>query len=206
MARAKRVVAAEVSDEREAHPTLLPVRTAAEVAAFEAMFRAHYAPICAFARRFVGSHAVAEELAQEVFGRVWARPGLVDAARNVRAYLLTATKRSALNHLQHEGLGARYEMEVQQAALVAGDGPMPTDVAEEAELEARVRAAVEALPPQTRAVWRLQREAGMSYAQVARELGLSVKTVERHMGRALHALRGRLAGYLIVAIAAVFSR
>jgi RNA polymerase sigma-70 factor, ECF subfamily len=206
MTHSKRMMAAEQRHDVELVSRDPDARTAAEVAAFEAMFRAHYGQLCAYARRFVGSAAVAEELAQDVFARIWARPGLLDEARNVRAYLFMAAKRTALNYLVHEGLGARYEAAEQQAAMAAGDDTLLSDAVEERDLEARVRAAVEALPPQARAVWRLQREVGMSYAQVAREMGLSVKTVERHMGRALKELRVTLAGYLVVAIAMVLTR
>jgi RNA polymerase sigma-70 factor (ECF subfamily) len=183
-----------------------PERTAAEVAAFEAMFRAHYVYVCAYARRFVRSQAVAEELAQDVFARIWARPGSMETGRNERAYLFVAMKRTALNYLAREGLAARYEAAQEHEASLERDRWSSTDVAEDRELEARVQAAVEALPPQARAVWRLQREAGMSYAEVARELNLSVKTVERHMGRALRGLRVSLAGYLAMVVAVVLTR
>jgi RNA polymerase sigma-70 factor (ECF subfamily) len=179
-------------------------RSAGEVAAFEAMFRGNYADICGYIRRFVRSQAVAEELAQDVFAKIWARPGILRIDRSERGYLLVAAKRTALNYLTREGLAARYVATEEQEE--AGAHRSPTEEIEERELERRVRAAVEALPRQAQAVWRLQREAGMSYAEVARELGLSVKTVERHMGRALKLLRGSLGGYLALLVVAVFRR
>jgi RNA polymerase sigma-70 factor, ECF subfamily len=179
-------------------------RTPAEVAAFEALFRANYAGMCGYVRRFVRSHAVAEELAQDVFARIWARPGTMQVGRNERAYLFVAAKRTALNYLAREGLAARY-VEGQEYEEPAGGWSLAEEI-EDRELEDRVREAVEALPRQARAVWRLQREAGMSYTEVARELGLSVKTVERHMGRALRLLRTSLGGYLALVVAGVLAR
>jgi RNA polymerase sigma-70 factor (ECF subfamily) len=179
-------------------------RTATEVAAFEAMFRANYADMCGYLRRFVRSEAIAEELAQDVFARIWARPGAMDVGRSDRAYLFVAAKRTALNYLAREGLAARYVAERDPEEPV-GSWSL-ADELEDRELEARVRVAVDALPRQARTVWRLQREAGMTYAEVARELGLSVKTVERHMGKALKVLRASLGGYLVFTVAALLSR
>jgi RNA polymerase sigma-70 factor (ECF subfamily) len=184
-------------------PSVPRARTPEEIAAFEAMFRAHYADVCAYARRFVRSPAVAEELAQDVFTRIWERLDSLDPARNERSYLFTAAKRAALNYLTREGLAARYV--AQQDGAEPATEFSAADALEDAELIARVHAAAEQLPPQAKAVWQLRREANMSYAEIAQELGLSVKTVERHMGRAFRGLRASLAGYLAIALVAVLS-
>jgi RNA polymerase sigma-70 factor (ECF subfamily) len=74
------------------------------------------------------------------------------------------------------------------------------------DLATAVRAAVDRLPPRARAIYRLQREAGMSYAEIARELGISVKTVDGQMGRAIRMLRASLAGYLAIVAAVVIGQ
>jgi RNA polymerase sigma-70 factor (ECF subfamily) len=56
-----------------------------------------------------------------------------------------------------------------------------------------IRAAIAELPDRTREVFLLNRDAGLSYREVAMRLGITVKTVEFHMGRALAGLRERLA-------------
>jgi len=53
-------------------------------------------------------------------------------------------------------------------------------------------AALGELPPETREIFLLNREDGLTYTQIAARYALSVKAVERHMVRALNHLRLRL--------------
>ena len=76
-------------------------------AEFEALFRAHYASLCAFASRMVGSRAVAEELVQEVFLYLWEHRATWSAHTSVRTYLFTATRNITLNYLRREKLAER---------------------------------------------------------------------------------------------------
>jgi RNA polymerase sigma-70 factor (ECF subfamily) len=64
------------------------------------------------------------------------------------------------------------------------------------EIENRVQQAIESLPDQCRAVFKLSRFDQLKYQEIADKLGLSIKTVEAHMGRALRQLRQDLADYL----------
>ncbi len=59
-----------------------------------------------------------------------------------------------------------------------------------------MRRAVADLPERCREVFRLSREQGLRYAEIATALGISVKTVEAQMGKALRLLRDRLAPWL----------
>ena len=66
------------------------------------------------------------------------------------------------------------------------------------ERAARVRAAVEALPPERRKVFTLSRYEGLKYQEIADRLGIRVKTVENQMGTALRTLRTDLVDLLPV--------
>jgi RNA polymerase sigma-70 factor (ECF subfamily) len=178
-------------------------RTPEAVAAFEAMFRAHYEDLCDQVRRIVKSSAVAEELVQDVFAQIWERLDVLDETRNPAAYLRTAAKRHALNYLTREGLAARY-LARQDRAEPEVEGSVIQDI-EDRELEARVREATDKLPRQMRMAWRLRRERGMTHEEISRAMGISIKTVERHLGKAFKRLRVSLAGYLALVVATMLS-
>jgi RNA polymerase sigma-70 factor (ECF subfamily) len=68
------------------------------------------------------------------------------------------------------------------------------------ERAARVQAVIEALPTERRKIFRLSRNEGLKYQEIAEKLGLSVKTVENQMGKALKTLREELADLMPLAL------
>ncbi len=161
--------------------------------AFEALFHAYHAPLCAFAYRLVGVRDLAEEIVQEVFLYVWERRETWDVRTSVKSYLFTAVRNAAMSYLRHERVVRQREAEtvdlfVRPAA--AADGRVRT-----AELVAAVQRAVGRLPERCRLIFTLHREQGLTYSEIAEVLEISPKTVEVQMGRALKALRKALAGF-----------
>ncbi|MBI4544231.1 MAG: RNA polymerase sigma-70 factor [Gemmatimonadetes bacterium] len=167
---------------------------AGDAAAFEATFREHYLALVRFVRGYVGSSAVAEELVQETFLRLWAARERLDPRGSLRAYIYQAARNQALNHLRHERIERSGEARLEREAPAAAAAD-PPDRPREEELAAAVAQAVAALPERCRLVFQLSRDHGLSYAEIARALGISVKTVETQMGRALQALRHSLERY-----------
>ncbi|HDS06456.1 MAG TPA: sigma-70 family RNA polymerase sigma factor [Bacteroides sp.] len=63
------------------------------------------------------------------------------------------------------------------------------------EVTGLVSRTIERLPGRTREIFRLNRQEGLKYKEIAGKLDISVKTVEAHMGKALKALRNSLEKY-----------
>ena len=97
----------------------------------------------------------------------------------------------------NRGLNARKSRRVRQTEPVpegtASSGANPEVLAERAELYARLRAAVAALPERHRLIVRLVELEGFSTAEVAQMLDLSPSTVRWYLHEARHRLRGSLA-------------
>ncbi|MEO1098074.1 MAG: sigma-70 family RNA polymerase sigma factor, partial [Bacteroidota bacterium] len=64
------------------------------------------------------------------------------------------------------------------------------------ELKKRIENAIEALPNDRRRIFKMSRDNGLKYKEIAAILGISIKTVETQMGRALKHLRNELSEYL----------
>jgi RNA polymerase sigma-70 factor, ECF subfamily len=160
-------------------------------AAFEALFRAHYDSLCSFAVRYTDSSAIAEELVQDVFARVWTDHSRWPAPQNPRAYLFTAVRNRALNVGRRQQLEADWiEAEI-AGALESDDSTDATPVAPIADPDAHdhLERAVASLPERCRLVMHLRWRESMSYADIAAILGISNKGVENHLARGLRALR-----------------
>ena len=161
--------------------------------AFDALFRAHYAPLVGLAEGMLRQRAVAEEVVQDVLLELWRRRESLTLEESLRAYLFRSVRNRALNHLRHEKVERRGE------PFAAGEPsslPSAQAALEEAEIDAAVREAVGALPERCREVFELSRVRGLRYAEIAETMGISVKTVEAQMGKALRMLRERLAPWL----------
>jgi RNA polymerase sigma-70 factor, ECF subfamily len=172
---------------------LVDLIRAGDASAFEALFRAFHAPLCAFAYEYVGTREVAEEIVQEVFLFVWERRATWEVRDSVKNYLFTAVRNAAVSWLRHERVVRRRVAET--VDLFTRPVPRADRELTSAELLAAVRRAVERLPERCRLIFTLHREQGLTYAEIAAILDLAPKTVEVQMGRALKALRKALAAY-----------
>ncbi len=161
--------------------------------AFDAVFRAHYAPLVLLAESMLRSRAAAEDVVQEVMLELWRRRAELQIQESFRAYLVRSTRNRALNQIRHANVQRRAEPE-----LVREEGVSPTgaSVIVASELREAITAAVAELPPACREVFVLSRTQGLRYAEIAETLGISVKTVESQLGKALRHLRTRLAHWL----------
>ena len=161
--------------------------------AFDAIFRAWYAPLVRMAEGMLRERAVAEEVAQDVMLELWRRRATLSPDGSPQAYLFQATRNRALNHLRHLRVEARGETNA------AAELTMPASADRalaEGEIEGAVKEAIRTLPPRCREVFELSRLHGLKYAEIAETLGVSVKAVEAQMGKALRTLRERLAPWL----------
>jgi|SRR5947208_4823576 len=170
---------------------------AGDMDAFETLYRAYWQRLYAFAFRYVHSKEDAEEVAQDVFFRIWR--GRVDwvPAGAVRNYLYLAVRNAARDRLERAAVARRWGGRVGRVGPVATAPEIQSDL-EGAELVATVERALAELPPKRSEVCKLRLIDGLSYAQIADRLGISEKTVETQLARGLKSLRDRIRPALAV--------
>lgn len=187
------IVPVNLESERMNEGDLLRRLRAGEQAAFDTIFRAHYAHLVGFAQGLLRDRAPAEDAAQEVMLELWRRRSDVQITESLRAYLLRATRNRALNQLRHVSVQKRAEPHIMGEDSVNATGASQLTAT---ELKSAIVEAIAELPPACREVFELSRGRGLRYSEIATTLGISVKTVESQMGKALKHLRSRLATWL----------
>ncbi len=155
--------------------------------AFEKLFVFNYNPLRNFCKKIVRINEVAEELVSEVFLKIWSNRKHIVISSSPKSYLYTAVRNISFDHLRREKHSILAGLE--EAAAVPCDSSDPHRCSEYEELQGRIEMAVEKLPRQCKLVFRMSRDHGMKYNEIAEELQLSVKTIETQMGRALKSLR-----------------
>lgn len=165
-----------------------------DIAAFEAVFREFYAPLCRYAQVFVGSMDTAEEITQEFFYNYWKNREKIKVKTTLRGYLYQSVRNNALKYLEHEAVKRRYA--ASQIELHTTEGAATQMEAMEArELQQLIDETLQELPERCSLIFRMSRFEGLKYQEIARELSISVKTVEANMGKALQLFRVRLKKY-----------
>ncbi|MET0274377.1 MAG: sigma-70 family RNA polymerase sigma factor [Phenylobacterium sp.] len=149
-----------------------------------------------FAAR-TGSHAAAEDLAQELYLKLSTRDGALEAENPVALLYRIATNlmldkaRGDTRAAARDGAWRGVSRTTLGGEEVAEDAPADEAVASRQRLRQLVE-AVRDLPPQMQRAFRLHKLEGMSHAQTAQAMGISVKSVEKHISAALKNLTARL--------------
>lgn len=128
---------------------------------------------------------------QEVYGRLTRVLGADPQAQLQAAYIFKTADSIVRDHFRRRRVrqhGAHVEIDDH----LPEPGPSPFDSLLWRQNLARVRQALDTLPPMQRRILLLHRLDGMSLPDVARELGVPLRTVERHLSRALAACRIKL--------------
>lgn len=166
-----------------------------EPAGFHRLFEAHAEALRRYAHRIVRSRAMAEDVVQDVFFRLWRVWDRVDVGPGTRAYLYATTRSRALNYIKHADALERRQMN--HLRLVADNEEPATPPQGESRMDAEdIARAIEqvlgTMPPRQREVAALRLRHQLTTKQIAERLRISPRTVEVHMARATKALRDQL--------------
>ncbi len=178
---------------------MLEVR-AGDAASFELLLAKHRSPVVSYLTRMVGSQAVAEELAQEVFWRVYKARGGYEPTAKFTTWLYRIATRLALNSIR-DHKNERFQRSLDDDNDSGGTPLQPADgranreqeLVDEARLDV-VRRAIAALPEKQRAAVLMHKYEELDYAQIADALDCSVSAVKSLLFRAYETLRDRLSG------------
>ena len=154
--------------------------------AFQMIFRKYYSAMCAFAYQFLKDHELAEETVQDMFVKIWEKRETLNIDTSVRHYFFRSVRNHCLNQIQHEKIKKKYAGMVLESAHQEIN---PENFYIEVDLIQRIERSIDSLPPKRQEIFRLSREQGLKYKEIAENLKISVKTVEAQMGLALKHLR-----------------
>jgi RNA polymerase sigma-70 factor (ECF subfamily) len=170
---------------------LLETLRKGDAKAFENLFQIYYRPLCVFVSRMLQDDAEAEEVVQDFFVKLWERRDRIEIETSVKNYFFRSVKNLSLNRIKHE------QIRLKHAQHVVADSETNDydDHFIEVDLAQAIEKSISELPVKRREIFRLSREEGLKYREIAEKMNISVKTVEVQMGLAIKTLREKLKKY-----------
>ncbi len=170
-------------------------------AAFRELIEAHQHRVVGTISKLLGADLDAEDLAQQVFIRVWRSAPRYEPTAKFTTWLYTITRNLVFNEVRR-----RKRRPVHSSSQSAGeDGEMPLedhsakgpdDAILDAEMQSAIQRAIEELPEVQRMAIVLRRYDDVSYEEIGTILNLTVPAVKSTLFRARTELREKLKKYL----------
>jgi RNA polymerase sigma-70 factor (family 1) len=150
-----------------------------------ALYRLFSKRLIHFARVVTRSGDVAEEVVEDVFVKLWSNRHKIMEIDNLTVYLYVAVKNRSLNSISQKArelIQAPFDHLDIEVGDMAAD---PYNLLVTSEMMQKMQQAVESLPPRCKMIFKLVREDGLKYKEVADILNISVNTIDVQMAIAI---------------------
>jgi RNA polymerase sigma-70 factor (ECF subfamily) len=170
---------------------------------FKPLFEYYFPRLKRYATGFTADQTTGEELAMNVLLKIWQQKDRISSIKDFNSYLFTMMRHEVISMIRRKKT-ATTSLTDTSAATHAAESINET--ISYRELLRRYHQCLDKLPPRRREAFILNREKGMSYAEIAAMLNVSVFTVQNHIASSLKYLRTELNDYAdFLTIVAVIS-
>ncbi len=187
-------------DEPDDITLMLEVRRGDEQA-FEVLVERHQLRVVGTVAKMLGGESDAEDIAQQVFVRVWQSASRYNPTAKFTTWLLTITRNLVFNEMRRRRRARLIPLESDDPDHPSTERadhstPSASEQTLHAELQEAISQAIASLPEAQRMAVVLRRYEEMPYEDIAKVLGTSVSSVKSLLFRARSELKERLKTYL----------
>jgi RNA polymerase sigma-70 factor, ECF subfamily len=173
-----------------------------DAAAFQALVERHRALVYRVAYQFAGNHHDAEDIAQDVFIKVYRSLDRFRQESQLTSWMYRIVMNACIDHRRRSrtmssaatGDEAEYRM-----SNAPEETPGPEERAYAGEIGEVLQLEIGRLPKGQRIVFVMRHYQGMKLCEIAEALGLAEGTVKRQLHAAVHRLRDALAQVRVTA-------
>lgn len=172
--------------------------------AFRELFERHKTRVINLSYRFVRNQEMAEDIAQDVFIKVYEKKVSVDTKAKFFTWLYRVTVNASMDHLRSKdsrflSLDEKSSGEDDEKTRLDKTADFkslsPSQALEKRELQDLVRREIDGLPEKLKSCAFLYQFEEMSYQEISKVLGITAKAVERRLYHAKKILKEKLAKY-----------
>lgn len=164
---------------------------------FDSIFTYFYPKLVDYAYLYLESREAAEEVASDALLKLFVRIHQWSHLEKPEAYLYKSVKNSSISYLrktkkdsQLTNIDEQFHLNMESYSV-----PSPDRKIMEEEFHSALINIIEQMPPRRKMIYKLVKQEGKSYKEVAELLNISIKTVEVHMGLAISQIRVSIEKY-----------
>ncbi len=169
------------------HELIFRISKNGDERAFRMLFDLYFAKLIPFANYHINNTFQSEEIISDVFIKIWRQRSKLGSIKQFDLYLYTAVRNGCYNYLRDSSRKNRVWIIEESPVLIEPENP--ETILTSLELKSLLLETISNLPPKCRLIFRMVREDGMKYQEVADLLNISVKTVDVQVGRAVTRIR-----------------
>lgn len=152
--------------------------------AYKQLFLKYYVPIRRFLTVILNDFETAQDVAQDIFLKVWLNRDGLDLNKSIKSLVYTMARNTAVNHLRQKS--GKLAGDIEDYVVTSSE---TTEKVEADSLQSYILLRIMKMPQKRRRIFMMSRYDGMKNKEIAARLGLSVRTVEKHIELALKDLR-----------------
>ena len=168
-----------------------------DMSAFDIIYRKYSKKLYRFAYSIIKVKPDAEGIVHEVFIKVWEKRNKIDEYLSFESYLFTITYNTTISFIRKKVKENKYTEHLKSIQNPSIQSNIIPEI-EYKELKEKSEKIIDLLPSRQKQIFKLNREEGLTYKEIAAKLTISINTVETHMERALKAIRKNLGEVSIV--------
>lgn len=158
---------------------------------FSILFDKHYKKLFNYSFKVVKERDLSQELVQETFIKLWEKIEQIQSNdRSIESFLIVTLKNKIIDHTR------KYKTREKHTNLYSLNRDIQENIDNQWELLQKIESIYTSLQPKTVEIFKLSRDQGCTYQEIATQKNISVKTVELHISKALSAFRQELQDYL----------
>jgi RNA polymerase sigma-70 factor, ECF subfamily len=170
------------------------------LSAFREIVESYQNPLLNYIYKYTGDRTAAEDIAQEVFLRVFKTAKEYRPLSSFKTWLFKIATNLCLNELRdnkiHRSTIDVFELNEAGFVALSEKHPSPVRELENRELSSTLKKALKSLPEKQRVALLLHKYSGFSYSEISQMMNCSISAVESLIHRARQSLRKQLTPYL----------
>ena len=144
--------------------------------AFRTLFDRYHGRLFQYILKIIKSKEAAEEITMDVFLKLWLSRDMMTEIQNLDAFLFRVAYNKSIDFFRAASKNQQFTELLWEKIQITSEIDSDTSLIMR-EYEAKLREAIDLLPPQRKKIFNLIREEGLTHAQIAEELGISKNTV-----------------------------